>query len=92
MLPFYAFYPLTMLLMVIGLGYSLFNKIHDDLTMFMLLFLLAALPTIIVTTPNYIHDNLLILPLLYFAAVGGDLLLQKCCWRWSYGILMALVC
>lgn len=90
LLPFYAFYPLTMLLMVIGLGYSLFNKIHDDLTMFMLLFLLAALPTIIVTTPNYIHDNLLILPLLYFAAVGGDLLLQKCCWRWSYGILIGV--
>lgn len=71
-LHFNACYPFMMLIAVFGLLYTLFKKNREksDLEKYLLITTIASIPLILVTWNNMVRDNVLILPVFYYATVG----------------------
>lgn len=66
----HAYYPLMIFIALWGLIITIRNHRKSPLTIYLLITLIASVPLILITWNNYVRDNLLIIPIFYFAAVG----------------------
>lgn len=65
-----AYYPLMIFIAIWGLIVAIRNKKKSALTNYLLITLIASVPLILITWNNYVRDNLLIIPIFYFAAIS----------------------
>lgn len=64
------FYPGMILFAVIGIFISLYKHLFSEEMMFMLITLIAAIPSLCIIIPNAIHNNSITLAIVYFEAIG----------------------
>lgn len=87
---FGPFYPFMLVFAIVGLFKKVSSK-FNDLDTYMLLLLLASIPTFILILPNFVHYNAMFVPILYFEYVGLQSILDTKFMKVSFLVTMAVL-
>lgn len=87
---FGPFYPFMLVFAVVGLFKKVSSKFNDVDT-YMMLLLLASIPTFVLILPNFVHYNAMFVPILYFEYVGLRSILDTRFMKVSFLISMAVL-
>ena len=87
---FGPFYPFMLVFAVVGLFRKISSK-FNDVDIYMLLLLLASVPTYVLIVPNFVHYNAIFVPILYFEYVGIQSILDTKFMKVSFLVSMAIL-